>query len=46
MCDADDRALSEHHKANSDFLVSWRGSETQINLFYKFERCRGLVVVL
>jgi hypothetical protein len=39
-------ALPSHHKADSDFSASWRGLETQIKLFYDFERRKKLVVVL
>ena len=41
-----DTALPGHHKADNDFSASWRGSETQIKLFYEFERRKELVVVL
>jgi hypothetical protein len=29
-----DTALPGHHKADNDFSALWRGSETQIKLFY------------
>ena len=38
--------VPEWNKANNDFLASWRGSETQIKLYYKFERRKEFVVVL
>jgi hypothetical protein len=38
--------LLGHYKADNDFSASWRGSETQIKLFYEFERRKELVVVL
>jgi hypothetical protein len=41
-----DIALPGHHKAGNNFSASWRGSETQIKLFYKSERRKELVVVL
>jgi hypothetical protein len=39
-------AIPGRHKADNDFLALWRGSETQIELFYKFKRRKELVVVL
>ena len=41
-----DTALPGYYKTNNDFSASWRGSETQIKLFYEFERRKELVVVL
>ena len=41
-----DIARSSRYKADNDFLVSWWGSETQMKLFYEFERRKELVVVL
>jgi len=41
-----DIVLPGHHKTNNDFSALWRGLETQIKLFYEFERRKVLVVVL